>query len=143
VSPDPVRYQVVTQIPTEEVVDLYQEGGWWREDASWRSAIPGMVKGSFCFMVARDREGRALGMARAISDGFSDAYVQDVVVRRSARGQGIGRELVRRVTGYCVDKGISWIGLVAEPGSQAFYEALGYRAMQGHQPMLFGGEGIP
>ena len=140
---DSIRYEVVTALPTEAVVELYQEGGWWKEVPSWRAAIPGMVRGSFCFMVARADDGRILGMARAISDGFSDAYVQDVVVRKSERGRGIGRELVRRVTAFCVDKGISWIGLVAEPGSGAFYEAIGYRAMEGHQPMLYGRQGVP
>jgi len=33
-----------------------------------------------------------------------------------------------------------WIGLVAEPGTRAFYEPLGFRALAGHEPMLHGGE---
>jgi ribosomal protein S18 acetylase RimI-like enzyme len=85
-----------------------------------------MIQGSLCFMVARSLEGRIIGMARVISDGYSDAYIQDVVVLKSHRGQGIGQEMIRRLTQFCVDRKIGWIGLIAEPGPQEFYEELGY-----------------
>jgi ribosomal protein S18 acetylase RimI-like enzyme len=133
-----VTYEVVTSAPTEAIVELYQAGGWWKEEPAWRAAIPPMIRGSFCFMLARDAAGRIIGMGRAISDGVSDAYIQDVVVLHEHRRGGVGRELVRRLTERCAQAGIGWIGLVAEPGTQAFYEALGYRPLVGFQPMLHG-----
>lgn len=135
-----VVYEVVTSAPVDEIVALYEAGGWWREDPAWRAAIPAMVRGSFCFLVAREPGGRLVGMGRVISDGVSDAYIQDVVVDRSHRGHGVGREIVRRLTLRCVESGISWIGLVAEPGTQGFYEALGYRAQPGFELMLHEGK---
>ena len=89
-------------------------------------------------MVARSIEGRIVGMARVISDGYSDAYIQDVVVLKDYRGRGAGRELVRRLTQFCVARKIAWIGLVAEPGTQALYEELGFGPLVGYQPMLYG-----
>jgi ribosomal protein S18 acetylase RimI-like enzyme len=133
-----VEYETVSSAPIEEIVELYKAGDWWQESPESRDAIPGMIKGSLCFMVARSLEGRIVGMARVISDGFSDAYIQDVVVLKSYRGQGIGRELIRRLTQFCVDRKISWIGLIAEPGTQKFYEELGYGPLVGYQPMLHG-----
>jgi len=133
-----VEFEAVTEAPVEEVVELYKSAGWWQEVPGAREVIPAMIRGSFRFMVARTPEGRTVGMARAISDGFSDAYIQDVVVLPSHRGQGVGRELIRRLTQYCVDKKIAWIGLVAEPGTQEFYEELGYGPLAGYQPMLYG-----
>ncbi|HEY3447409.1 MAG TPA: GNAT family N-acetyltransferase [Myxococcales bacterium] len=130
-------YQIVKTAPTEAIVELYQAGGWWKESEEWRAIIPRMIAGSFAFMVAREPDGRLVGMGRAISDGVSDAYIQDVVVLRSHRGKGIGAELVRRLAEHCAGHGISWIGLVAEPGTQPFYEHLGFHAFPG-QPMLFG-----
>ncbi len=97
-----------------------------------------MIRGSLYFMVARSLEGRIVGMARVISDGFSDAYIQDVVVLQNYRGRGVGSELVRRLTQFCVARKISWIGLVAEPGTQGLYEELGYGPLVGYQPMLYG-----
>jgi len=39
--------------------------------------------------------GRMVGFARAVSDGVAFAYLADVFVVRGARGQGLGKELVR------------------------------------------------
>jgi GNAT superfamily N-acetyltransferase len=134
-----ITYEVVQAVAVDAVVDLYKAGGWWREEPGAREVIPRMVTGSFCFMVAREAEGgRIVGMGRAISDGCSDAYIQDVVVLHPWRRHGIGRELVSRLARYCADRQLAWIGLVAEPGTQAFYASLGFGALEGYQPMLFG-----
>jgi spermidine synthase len=135
-----VEYEAVTTAPEDAVVALYEAGGWWQESKKAREVIPRMIRGSFCFMLAR-AEGKIVGMGRAISDGASDAYIQDVVVLREFRGRGIGRELVRRLTAHCVEREIGWIGLVAEPGTGAFYEGLGYKPLAGYQPMLHGKKG--
>ena len=133
-----VEYEAVGSAPVEEIVRLYQAAGWWQESPEARAVIPAMIRGSLCFMVARSLEGRIVGMARVISDGYSDAYIQDVVVLNDYRGQGIGRELVRRLTQFCIDRNIAWIGLVAEPGTQGLYEELGFGPLVGYQPMLYG-----
>ena len=133
-----VDYEAVTSAPIDEIVDLYKAAGWWQESPEARTVIPSMIRGSFCFMVARSLEGRIIGMARVISDGYSDAYIQDVVVLESYRGRGVGRELVRRLTQFCVARKIAWIGLVAEPGTQGLYQELGYGPLVDYQPMLYG-----
>lgn len=133
-----VDYESVTSAPLEEIVELYKAAGWWQENQEARAAIAPMIRGSLCFMVARSIEGRIVGMARVISDGFSDAYIQDVVVMPDYRGRGVGRELVRRLTQFCLARKIAWIGLVAEPGTQGLYEELGFGPLVGYQPMLYG-----
>ncbi len=131
-----ITYEAIENAPTEAIVELYQAGGWWREAPAWRDVIPAMIRGSFCFLVAREAGGEVVGMGRVISDGVSDAYLQDVVVKRAYRGQGIGREIVRRLTERCHAAGITWIGLIAEPGTQAFYEPLGFAPLADYQAML-------
>jgi ribosomal protein S18 acetylase RimI-like enzyme len=133
-----VEFETVTSAPLEEIVELYKSAGWWQESPEARAIIPGMIRGSLCFMVARSLDGRIIGMGRVISDGCSDAYIQDVTVLSSCRKQGIGRELVHRLTQFCVARKIAWIGLVAEPGTQALYEELGFRPLANYQPMLYG-----
>jgi len=138
-----VEFEAVDAAPFEEIVELYKSAGWWQdapEASEARAVISAMIRGSFRFMVARLPEGRIVGMARVISDGFSDAYIQDVVVLPSYRRRGIGRELIRRLTEYCVARKIAWIGLVAEPGTREFYEELGYRPLADYQPMLYSGK---
>ncbi|MBP1611878.1 MAG: GCN5-related N-acetyltransferase [Acidobacteria bacterium] len=136
---DGMEYEVVGGNPgpelVEAIVSLYEAGGWWAETPRARAIIPATVTGSFCFLVARETDGRVVGMARAISDGVSDAYIQDVVVLKECRGRGIGRELVRRVRDYCAERQLEWIGLVAEPGTTPFYEELGFEVLDGYAAM--------
>jgi spermidine synthase len=136
---DGIEYEVIGKEPgpelIEAIVSLYEAGGWWKESPHARAIIPATVTGSFCFMIAREPGGRVVGMARAISDGVSDAYIQDVVVLRECRGRGVGRELVRRVRDWCAERQLEWIGLVAEPGTTPFYEELGFEVLDGYAAM--------
>jgi ribosomal protein S18 acetylase RimI-like enzyme len=133
-----VEYEIVASAPTEEIVELYRSAGWWQESPEARAIIPAMIRGSLCFIVARSLDGHIVGMGRVISDGCSDAYIQDVTVLSAHRGKGIGSELIRRLTQFCIAREIAWIGLVAEPGTQKLYEELGFGALVNYQPMLYG-----
>jgi len=131
----------VTSWEPEGIVMLYREGGWWKEE--WDAAeIPALIKGSFAFIVVVETETReAIGMGRAISDGVSDAYIQDLVVKNSWRGQGIGQALLAALRETCTSAGIIWVGLIAEPGTGDFYRNSGFSEMKDHIPFLYTGGG--
>ena len=119
----------------EMIADLYRAGGWWEE--TWDPAgLRALIAGSFAFAVAIDRtSGKAVGMGRAISDGVSDAYIQDLVVLPDYRGRGVGTEILSTLLDYCISADVTWIALIAEPGTEGFYTTLGFRRMEGHLPM--------
>lgn len=122
---------------TTEIIDLYRAGGWWKDDAD-PARVRELICGSFLFAVAIDLPtGRAIGMGRVLSDGISDGYIQDLVVLPGHRKRGIGRMIVSALLAACQVKGLGWIGLVAEPGSEQFYLPLGFRPMKGYTPLLF------
>lgn len=124
-----------------EIVRLYRAAGWWRE--GWDvSGLTALVEGSYAFAVAVEPgTERAVGMGRVISDGVSDAYVQDVVVLPEYRGLGIGCRIVEALIGRLLEEGIRWIGAVAVPGTEGFYASLGFVRMEGFVPMLYRGGG--
>jgi GNAT superfamily N-acetyltransferase len=126
---------LVKEWPAREIQALYQAGGWWDADDD-PEMIPRTLHGSFAVAIAVDEAtGKAVGMGRAISDGASDAYIQDVVVFREYRRFGLGRQLVLTLISACRAKGIRWIALVAEPGSLEFYQSLGLKPIAGFVPM--------
>ncbi len=121
------------EISPKDIEKLYRDALWWQRE--WdRTFISPMVKGSFLFAGAF-WEGRQVGMGRVISDGVSDAYIQDVVVLKAFRGRGIGGKLVSFLLGELRRRGIDWIGLVGEPGTEGFYKKLGFEALSGYVPM--------
>ena len=119
----------------ENIIELYKAGGWWKEHYL-PSDIGGIIRGSFAFVVAVNNTGRAIGMGRAISDGISDAWIQDVSVLPEWRGLGIGQAIIKTLLDFCIRKGLCWVGLVAEPGTREFYTPLGFRELLG-EPMVF------
>lgn len=120
----------------EDIVELYHAGGWWR-DYMDPSHINDLIQGSFLFAVAVDRKSsRAVGMGRMISDGVSDGYIQDLVVLPDWQSQGVGRMILNKLLEECRSRGIAWVGLIAEPGNEDFYDSFGFRKMTGHVPML-------
>ena len=135
-----IRVSCVRAWRTEDIVALYRAGGWWK-DAYNPAEIPRLISGSFAFAVAEDiNNGHAVGMGRAISDGVSDAYIQDLVVLPAYRGRDLGAAMVSSLIERCREAGISWIALIAEPGSEAFYLPLGFARMEGHIPLIYRGE---
>jgi aralkylamine N-acetyltransferase len=120
-----------------QIIDLYRENDWWGAVPEDVDLVRRIVTGSHCFLVAEGDGGKILGMGRAISDGVSDAYIQDVTVNIEERGTGIGSELIRRLTARLTDDGIQWIGLIAEKGSYTFYTRIGFQPMVDAIPMLW------
>ena len=132
-----IDIRFVSSWPEDEIVSLYKAGGWWKESYD-KSAIKSMIGGSFAFAVAVDKlSGKAIGMGRIISDGISDAYIQDFIILPKYRRQGIGKKLLNFLLEHCMSKGILWIGLIAEPGQESFYSSMGFKPMKDHTPMRY------
>lgn len=137
-----IELRKVTEWPAEEIVKLYKAGGWWKEQYDI-IGIPALIKGSFAFIIALENskgKDRAIGMGRAISDGVSDTYIQDIVVLDEWRGKGIGSRIIKTLIEYCKEKKLLWIGLIAEPGTSTFYLPLGFKPLPG-EPMVYEPEG--
>lgn len=117
---------------------LFQAGDWWEE--YWDDTVLcSIVKHSFAFVVATGQDGSWIGMGRAISDGVSDAYLQDIVVLPDYRGKGIGTAIVEELKAICSRSGIGWIGIIAGPETEYFYRRFGFSRMGGYTPMRYEG----
>jgi len=114
-----------------EIRRLYLLAGWC-EEADDASFLPPLFAGSTVVLSAWSDE-HVAGIGRAISDGVSDAYIQDVVVAPEFRRRGIGAALVNGIVERLRRRGIGWIGLVGAPGTEAFYAALGFHAPENHR----------
>ena len=135
--PNEIQVDLVQSWPEDEIVELYRAGGWWKEGMD-PSRIDDLIRGSLLFAVAISiSTGKAVGMGRVISDGISDAYIQDLVVLSEFRNMGAGKMILDRLVEECKSRKITWIALIAQPGKEDFYRAQGFVPMPGHLPMLF------
>ncbi len=118
----------------EQITYLYYAQGWIKE-SECPDLITRIIAGSYCFLVVSVGD-EIVGMGRCISDGVSDAYIQDVTVKKSHRGKGIGTRIINELTARLHKEGMQWIGLIAERGSAGFYDRMGFKKMQDSVPMV-------
>ena len=133
-DPDSIEYRVPAEISPEEAAELYVEAGWMDHPAP--AEVEAMLKGTFAVSAAF-HNGRLIGFMRAFSDGVSDAYMLDLVVRKDCRKLGIGREILERLAGYLKQRGIDWILCIGAPGTDAFYARTKAGSMPGYTPYRF------
>ncbi|MCG8616831.1 MAG: GNAT family N-acetyltransferase [Desulfobacterales bacterium] len=131
--------RIITSAPLEELKTLYKDAGWW--DAAYGEHPEFLVsvpRDSALFAGAFYKK-KLIGMGRALSDRTSDAYIQDVVVLNTYRGLGIGSKIIKVLIRELMNLGVDWIGLIGEPGTQSFYERLGFKEMKDHIPFKLEG----
>jgi ribosomal protein S18 acetylase RimI-like enzyme len=134
---DNIAIRLVHSWDEVEIANLYRAGGWWKEEYDLKE-LPRLIQGSFLFAVAVNTiTGQAIGMGRVISDGVSDGYIQDLVVLPEYQKMGIGTRIVSMLVKKCIESGISWISLIAEPDTEKFYLPFGFHPMEGHTPLIF------
>jgi len=134
-----IKIRPVDRTDRVQIIRLYREAGWW-SPANDRQPefVDKIAENSYCF-VGAFYEKEMIGMGRVLSDGISDAYIQDVTVMRDYRGRGIGGRIIAHLLGKLRADRIEWIGLIGEPGTGSFYKQLGFKKMQGSVPFIYKG----
>jgi GNAT superfamily N-acetyltransferase len=114
----------VSEVDSDELVQLYAAVGWtaYTRDPALLAAA---VRGSTHVVTAR-RGGRLVGLARALSDGATVCYLQDILVHPDARRRGVGRALLLAIRERCGPVRQQVLLTDDEPGQRAFYESLGF-----------------
>jgi ribosomal protein S18 acetylase RimI-like enzyme len=75
-----------------ELVDLYSSVGWaaYTESSDELAAAVGRST----YVVSARSGDQLVGMARCLSDDFSIFYLQDILVKPTHQGKGVGRKLL-------------------------------------------------
>lgn len=112
----------------DDIISLYKEADWLK---IWdtRRRIKLIIKKSYMF-IAVLYEGDIIAMARVISDGINDAYIQDLKVRNDFRNKGLGTKIIDFIKTKLIKKGFKWIGLIAERDTEKFYIKNGFKHMK-------------
>ncbi|MBF0100477.1 MAG: GNAT family N-acetyltransferase [Desulfobacterales bacterium] len=130
-----------TEEELQQLIDLYCDAGWWKPGCRNTIHVQKMIQGSHCFLIAI-LDHQIIGTGRAISDGGSDAYIQDLTVKQSLRHHDIGTRIVKKIIEHLLQQGIEWIGLIAEKNTQVFYEKIGFYIIDQAVPMIFRAESL-
>ena len=132
----PSAYTYLERIPSaDEHRALWEAVGWGALDA--RMAVASLANTLHGVVVYHGEQ--LVGMGRMVGDGAMYFYIQDVAVLPEHQRQGIGRGILERLIRYAQSRrspeGLAFTGLFAAEGTEAFYEAFGFR---NHAPGMTG-----
>ena len=110
-------------VTTAELNALHAEAfeGAVRNDEEWPWTTH-LIAHSLGWVTARE-DAYLRGFANVLWDGFTHAWVQDVMVAVSARHRGVGRQLIRQVEEHSRSAGCEWLHVDFRPELASFYIA--------------------
>jgi len=107
-------------LPIERVKELLWNSYWANERSA--EAIEKSIHNSDCYGVYKDKE--LVGFARVVTDHATVYWLCDVIVDEKHRGQGIGKNLVKRIVESGDYKDIR--GILATKDAHGLYEQFGF-----------------
>ena len=81
------------------------------------------------FHIAVYEDDKLIGYIDSVSNGVTDAYIQDLMVCPDYQGKGIGTDLMNKMIKYLKEKHIYMISVVYDECLKPFYERFGFYNM--------------
>ncbi|MBF0819364.1 GNAT family N-acetyltransferase [Streptococcus acidominimus] len=122
-----ITYTTQGKLDMKAVLALY-EAVEWSNYTEQAGMLEQALKNSLQVIAAFDEE-KLVGLIRAVGDGYSIVFVQDILVLPDYQRMGIGRQLMERL--LAIYPNIYQLHLLTgkEEKTKAFYESLGFRAV--------------
>ncbi|HEP1802610.1 TPA: GNAT family N-acetyltransferase [Streptococcus suis] len=123
-----ITYKHNPQLDFQAVLDLYDSVD-WTGYTSRPEMLEKALAHSLLVLAAFDSD-RLVGLLRAVGDGHSIVFIQDILVLPPYQRQGIGRHLLEQAVTHF--PGIYQLHLLTDntEKTRSFYEELGFTAVE-------------
>jgi len=113
-----IKNDVITD---EEIRALRKSVGWDNNCYPFSKC----KKNFYVYFTLRHKK-NLIGFIGVISDGFNDAYIQDLMIAREYQLQGFGTQLMNKTINYLKSKNIKCIQVTFNPELIEFYKRFGF-----------------
>ncbi len=117
-------YEFNEKVSVKALADLRESVGWNRMEKEYTSPFMNSY-----YHIAVYEDEKLIGYIDSVSNGVTDAYIQDLIVSPGHQGKGIGTELMNKMIEYLKEKRIYMISVVYEESLKPFYERFGFYNM--------------
>ena len=117
-------YKYNESISPEAMADLRESVGWNRMEKEYGNPL----MTSFFHIAVYDGD-LLVGFVDSVSNGVTDAYIQDLIVRPDYQGKGIGTDLMKKMIASLKEKHIYMISVIFEESLKPFYDRFGFNTM--------------
>lgn len=119
-----MTYKFNEKVSVKALADLRESVGWNRMEREYKNPLM-----TSYYHIAVYEDNKLIGYIDSISNGVTDAYIQDLMVRPAQQGKGIGTDLMNKMIEHLKEKRIYMISVVYEEGLKPFYERFGFYNM--------------
>lgn len=127
-----LQFTEYIQYNETQILQLYASVG-WSNYTDRRDMLRAAYSNSLYALAAYDDDENTLvGIIRAVGDGASIIYIQDLLVLPSYQRQGIGRKLVKKVMDKYKDAYQLVLLTEAVEKNIAFYQSLGLKRVDAY-----------
>ena len=126
----PVGFEISTdraRIDVDFVHGYLSEESYWARDVT-RDVVVTMIGNSLLCFGLYGADGRQVGFARVVGDGATFAYIADVFIDPSVRGQGLGKALFSTVIAHPHLNGIRRV-LLATMDAHELYAKFDFQSL--------------
>ena len=117
-------YQYNETVSAKALSDLRESVGWNRMEDEYNNPLM-----TSYYHIAVYEDGKLVGYIDSVSNGVTDAYIQDLMVHPDYQGKGLGTELMNQMIAYLKENRIYIISVVFEESLKPFYDRFGFSSM--------------
>lgn len=123
-----IRYVENPVVTLEEVIPLYEAVEWTNYTQN-PTMLKAAYENSLHILAALNEEGKLVGVLRAVGDGASILFIQDILVYAAYQHQGIGTKLLQQTLEKY--KNVYQIQLATDDSNKtvSFYESNGFTSL--------------
>ena len=123
-----IRYVENPVVTLEAILPLYEAVGWTNYTQN-PTMLKEAYKNSLHILAALNEEGKLLGVLRAVGDGASILFIQDILVTPEYQHQGIGTKLLQQTLEKYMN--VYQIQLATDDSQKtvSFYESNGFTSL--------------
>jgi len=117
-------YQYNETVSAKALSDLRESVGWNRMESEYSNPLM-----TSYYHIAVYEDDKMVGYIDSVSNGVTDAYIQDLMVHPDYQGKGLGTELMNQMITYLKENRIYIISVVFEESLKPFYARFGFSSM--------------
>jgi len=117
-------YQYNETVPVKALADLREAVGWNRMESEYGNPLL-----TSYYHIAVYEQNTLIGYIDCVSNGVTDAYIQDLMVHPAYQGKGIGTALMHHMIDYLKEQRVYMISVVYEESLKPFYAKFGFYPM--------------
>lgn len=117
-------YKYNDTVSAKALSDLRESVGWNRMEDEYSNPLM-----TSYYHIAAYEDDKLVGYIDSVSNGVTDAYIQDLMVHPDYQGRGLGTELMNQMIIYLKENRIYIISVVFEESLKPFYDRFGFSSM--------------